>query len=72
MDANEYLIQFVAGDRLREARDRAAAHHLLEDARASGAAGVGRSTRRRGRRPTRAYWAVASSLISRWRNWRPA
>ena len=72
MDANEYLIQFVAADRLREARARAAAHYLREDARASGAAGVGPRTRRRGRIPPRAYWAVASSLISRWRNWRPA
>ena len=72
MDANEYLIQFVAGERLREARAGAAGHRLLEDARASGAAGVGRTTRRRPRRSTHAYWAVASSLIRRWRNWRPA
>ena len=72
MDANEYLIQFVAGERLREARARAAGDRLLEDAPGSGAAGVGPSTRRRWRRATRAYWAVASSLISRWRNWRPA
>ena len=72
MDANEYLIQFVAGERLREARAGAAGHRLLEDARARGAARVERSTRRRSRRSTRAYWAVASSLIRRWRNWRPA
>jgi hypothetical protein len=72
MDANEYLIQFLAGELLREGRARAAVHRLLEDARASGAAGGGPSPRRRSRRPTRAYWAVASSLISRWRNWRPA
>jgi len=69
MDANEYLIQFVAGELLREGRARAAVHRLLEDARASGG---GPSPRRRSWRPTHAYWAVASSLIRRWRNWRPA
>jgi hypothetical protein len=70
MSDNEYLTHVAIGERLREARAHAAVLRRIEDARASGAADARRSRRRR--RPLRAYGAVARSLISRWRNWRPA
>jgi hypothetical protein len=72
MSDNEYLARVVVRERLREAHARAAVHRLIEGTRASGTAGVGRSTRRRSPGRVRAYWAAASSLISRCRNWRPA
>jgi hypothetical protein len=70
MSDNEYLAQVVVRERLREAHAQVAVHRLIEGTRASGAAGGARATRSPGR--VRPYWAAASSLISRCRNWRPA
>jgi hypothetical protein len=72
MSDNEYLAQVVVRERLREAHAQVAVHRLIEGAQVSGAAGVGRSPRRRSPGRVRAYWAAASSLTSRCRNWRPA
>jgi hypothetical protein len=64
----EYLAQTIAGDRLKEARARARIERVLGEMRITRAApGPGRAA------PwARLYGLAASSLISRWRNWRPA
>ena len=71
MGDNEYLTQVMIHERLREARARAARDRLLHHQVGHGAPGTGRRLRPR---PSalRVYGAVAISLISRWRNWRPA
>jgi hypothetical protein len=70
MSDNEYLMQQMARDRLRDARARATRDRLLDDHARQRAAGAGRGRRRPN--AWRAYGVVARSLISRWRNWRPA
>ena len=72
MSDNEYLLQQIARDRLQEARARATRDRLLGAEARREAPGSGRSPRRRANALLRAYGAVARSLISRWRNWRPA
>jgi len=65
---NEYLAQAIAADRLKEARTRARIQRTLaQDRPAPSGRGCGRA----------AWWArlcgpAASSLIDRFRNWRPA
>ena len=71
MSDNEYLAQAAVHERLRDARARAAVARCVEGARAAGAPRTGEG-RRRSWWLSRAYGAVASSLVSRWRNWRPA
>ncbi len=70
MSDNEYLMQQMARDRLREAQARATRDRWLDDHARQRAAGAGRSPLRPN--AWRAYGLVARSLISRWRNWRPA
>jgi len=65
---NEYLAQVIAGDRLTEARARARIERKLGEARLTGAERApGRAAQW-----ARLYGLAATSLISRWRNWRPA
>jgi hypothetical protein len=71
MSDNEYLAQAAVHERLRDAWARAAVARCIERARAAGAPRTGQG-RRRPWWLSRAYGAVASSLMSRWRNWRPA
>jgi hypothetical protein len=71
MSDNEYLAQAAVHERLRDAWVRAAVARGVEGARAAGAPQTGEG-RRRPWWLSRAYGAVASSLMSRWRNWRPA
>jgi hypothetical protein len=71
MGDNEYLMQQMARDRLREARVRAARDRWLADEARRPTAGTGRNPRLHPN-AWRVYGAVARSLISRWRNWRPA
>ena len=70
MSDNEYLAQAAVHERLRDAWARAAVARCVEEARAAGAPRTAES--RRWWWLSRAYGAVASSLMSRWRNWRPA
>jgi hypothetical protein len=72
MGDNEYLIQVAASERVRQARARAAVQRMLASGRGREPAAARPPRRRPARRLRRLYGAVASSLISRWRNWRPA
>lgn len=65
MGHNEYLASILIAERLREAREHAARHHRLAGARPVPALRAWRAR-------IAGYGAEASSLIKRWRNWRPA